>query len=82
VLAAVFLWREFVARERTSKADALSFLLTYLIVEQGRSIEVDQLHLFRLNSLAQRAADEINATEGAIPHEIIEAVAAEYLAEA
>ena len=69
------------AKERISKADALSFLLTYLIVEQGKSLELDQLHLFRMNSLAQRAADEINATDGAIPHEIIESIAAEYLSE-
>ena len=61
--------RHFFGRPLIRKAELIS------------GMELDQLQLFRMNSLAQRAADEINATEGSIPHEIIEAIAADYLAE-
>lgn len=71
------------AREkgRITKAEALSFLLTYLIVEEGQTLTLDQLHLFKMSNLAQRAAEEINASEGTIPHEIIEQIASEYFAD-
>lgn len=68
-------------KERTSKADALNFLLTYIIVERGHSLELNQLSLFKLTSVAQKAADEINNSDDTIPHEIIEALAEEYIAE-
>ena len=64
---------------RITKEEALSFLLTYIIVEQGKSLTLDQLSLFNLTNLAQRAVDEINAAEGIIPHEIIESLATEFL---
>ena len=66
-------------KERISKAEALSFLLTHIIVERGVSLELDQLGLFELNGVAQRAVDEINDSEGIIPHEVIERLAGEYL---
>lgn len=67
-------------RERISKADALNFLLTCMVVERGTTIELDQLTLFNLNSIAQQAADEINESDDIIPHEVIETLATEYLA--
>ena len=66
-------------KQRISKEQALSFLLTYLVVEQGHTLTLDPLNLFNLNNLAQRATEEISASEGIIPHEIIEKLAAEYL---
>ncbi len=66
-------------KERISKAEALSFLLTHIVVERGFALELDQLGLFKLNSVAQRAVDEISDTESIIPHEVIERLAAEYL---
>ena len=67
-------------KERITKEEALSFLLTYIVVEQGVSLELDQLALFNLTNLAQQAVVTINETEGIIPHEVIESLATEYLA--
>ena len=66
-------------KSKITKEETLSFLLTYIIVENGREMKMDQLTLFNLTSLAQEAADTINTEEGVIPHEVIEAVADEYL---
>ena len=66
-------------KERISKAEALGFLLTHIIVERGTSLELDQLGLFELNSIAQRAIDEISESENIVPHEVIERLASEYL---
>ena len=68
-------------KDRVSKEEALSFLLSYLVVERGVSIQLDPLHLFKLTSLAQEASDEIGRTEGVIPHEVIETLAENYLAQ-
>jgi len=66
-------------KERISRAEALSFLLAYIIVELDVSIELDQLGLFNLNKVAQRAVDEISNSDDIIPHEVIERLAKEYL---
>ncbi len=67
------------ARIRISKDEALSFLLTYIVVEQSTDLQIDQFTLFSLNSLAQQAADMINSEEGIIAHEIIEELANQLL---
>ena len=67
-------------KERITKEEALNFLLTHLVVERGETVTLDQLSLFNLSNLAQQAAMEINATEGIIPHEVIESLASEFLA--
>ena len=66
-------------KERINKAEALSFLLTHIVVDRSHSLKLDQLSLFRLTSIAQRAADEINKSNAIIPHEVIEILAEEYL---
>ena len=66
-------------KERLSTAEALSFLLTYIVVERGITLELNQLNLFSLSNLAERAVDEISNTEGVIPHELIEELAVEFL---
>ena len=66
-------------RERISKSDALNFLLTHIVVERGHTIELNQLTLFKLTSVAQRAADAINESDDIIPHEVIESLANDYL---
>ncbi len=67
------------ARSRISKDEALSFLLTYIVVEQSKDLQLDQITLFNLTSLAQEAADTINSKDGAIAHEVIEALAHQFL---
>ena len=67
-------------KERLSKEEALSFLLAYIVVEQNEVITLDQMSLFRLTNLAQRAVTIIDAEEGHIPHEIIEQLAREFMA--
>ena len=66
-------------KERLSTPEALSFFLTYIVVERGITLELNQLNLFTLSNLAQRAVDEISNTEGVIPHELIEELAVEFL---
>ena len=66
-------------KERISKEEALSFLLTYIVVEQNHHLVLDQLALFNLTNLALKAVDEMTGSEGIIPHEVIESLAKEYL---
>ena len=67
-------------KERLTKEEALSFLLTQIVVEQNTKIDLDPLSLFNLFDLAQQAVDEISESEGIIPHEIIEKMAREFVA--
>ena len=66
-------------KHRVTREEALSFLLTYIVVEQNQNLVLDQLTLFNLTNLAQKAVDETTDSEGIIPHEIIELLAKEYL---
>lgn len=66
-------------KHRITKEEALSFLLTYIVVEQNQKLVLDQLTLFNLTNLALRAVDETTDSEEIIPHEIIESLAKEYL---
>ena len=70
-----------IKKERISKEEALSFLLTYIVVECGATIALDQLNLFNLSNLAFRAVDKINESDGIIPHEVIESLASEFMEE-
>lgn len=65
---------------RLTKEEALSFLLTYIVVEKNHSFEINQLTLFTLMNMAADAENRINKEEGVIPHEVIEAIAADFLA--
>jgi hypothetical protein len=62
-----------------TKDKALSFLLTYIIIEQSTALQLDQLMLFTLSNLAQQAADTINSGDDVVPHEAIEAIANNFL---
>ena len=66
-------------KERINKAEALNFLLSHIVVDLGNSLNMDQLCLFRLSTIAQQAADIINSSDESIPHEVIENLAEEYL---
>lgn len=68
-------------RTRISRDEALSFILTYLIVEKSTSFQLDQLSLFTLSNLASQAAQRLSDEEGLIPHEVIEEVVAPFLNE-
>lgn len=64
---------------RLTKEKALSFLLTYIVVEKERTFEMNQTSLFTIMSLAAEAESRINRENGVIPHEVIEEVAARFL---
>ena len=66
-------------KTRFTKDEALSFLLTYIVIEQSTELQLDQLMLFTLSNLAQQAADTINSDDGIIPHEAIEVIANNFL---
>jgi hypothetical protein len=66
-------------KARVSKEEALCFLLTYLVVERNTTLELTQTSLFELSNLAQQAVDRISESDGVIPHEVIETLAASYL---
>jgi hypothetical protein len=67
-------------KPKITKEESLSFLLTCIIIENGREITVNSLTLFNLTNLAEQAADTINTQEGVIPHEVIEAIADDFIA--
>lgn len=68
-------------RGRISRAEALSFLLTHMVVEKGYTFELNQSTLFTLTSLAAEAEQRINNEEGIIPHEVIEEMAAGFMSD-
>ena len=65
---------------RLTREEALFFLLTYIVVEKGHSFELTQSTLFEIISMAAEAESRINQEEGVIPHEVIETIAARFLA--
>ena len=71
--------QQIMTRTKISKDEALSFLLTYIVVEQSTELQVDQFMLFNLNSLAQQASELINSEDGIIAHEVIEELAHQFL---
>ncbi len=68
-------------KQKITKEEALSFLLTVIVVEHTHQISLNPATLFAVSNLAQQAADEINDTEGSIPHEVIEMFATKFLEE-
>lgn len=64
---------------KISKEEALSFLLTYLVVEKKQTIALDQMSLFELMSIAAQGADTINREAEAIPHEILQELAENFV---
>lgn len=69
-------------RNRLSREEALSFLLTHIVVERQHALTLDQTTLFTLMSLAAEAESRVNREEGLIPHEVIEEIAGQFLMEA
>jgi hypothetical protein len=61
-----------------TKQEALSFLLTHIVVERGHNFELNQKSLFKLMTLAGEAEQLINDSEGVIPHEVLENLAADF----
>ena len=66
-------------KDRITKEEALSFLLTHIVIERNIELTLDQLGLFDPANLAQQAVDKMSETEGMIPHEVIEQIAADFL---
>lgn len=64
---------------RLSKEQALSFLLTHIVVDKLHHFEMNQLNLFTLMSLASEAENRIEHEPGVIPHEIIEELAIPFI---
>ena len=66
-------------RTRIPRDEALSFILTYIIVDKSTAFQLDQLSLFSLTNLASQAAQKLSDEEGLIPHEVIEEIVAPFL---
>ena len=64
-----------------TKQEALSFLLTHIVVEKNHHFELNPASLFELMTLADEAEQVINSSEGVIPHEVLESLAADFTAE-
>ncbi len=60
---------------RISKEEALTFLITHLVIEQEQHFEMNAHCLFTLMRLAAEAESIINSQEGVIAHEVIEDLA-------
>jgi len=63
---------------RISQEEALSFLLTHLIIEKQQTISLDQLQLFELMNMAAQGADRINKEAEVIPHEVLQELAKKF----
>ncbi|MFN3239811.1 MAG: hypothetical protein ACE37D_22550 [Pseudomonadales bacterium] len=66
-------------KSRISKEEALAFLLTYIIVDRQHTFELNPLSLFNLTNLAAEAELKLSQEEGLIPHELIEALAEQFI---
>jgi hypothetical protein len=66
-------------KSRLTKERALSFLLTYLVVDRQQSFTMDQITLFNLSNLAAEAEIRLSEEEGLIPHEVIESLADQFI---
>lgn len=66
-------------KSRLTKEKALSFLLTYLVVDRQQSFTMDQITLFNLSNLAAEAEIRLSEEEGLIPHEVIESLADQFI---
>jgi len=66
-------------RSRLSREEALSFLLTHLVVERQYAFEINQESLFRIMNLAAEAESRLAEEEGLIPHEVIEQLAIRFI---
>jgi hypothetical protein len=64
-----------------TKPEALSFLLTHIVVELNHHFELNPVSLYQLMTLAGEAEDTINKTEGTIPHEVLEGLAVNFTAD-
>jgi hypothetical protein len=64
-----------------TKQEALSFLLTHIVVEKNIHFELNPMSLFKLMTLADEAEQLISNSEGVIPHEVLENLAADFTAE-
>ena len=66
-------------KSRLTKEKALSFLLTYVLVDRQQTFTMDQMTLFNLSNLAAEAESRLTKEEGLIPHEVIEALADQFI---
>lgn len=66
--------------ERITKEEALSFILSYIVVERNQPLHLDQLALFEIVNIAAMGTQRINSTVDITPHEVLEELAQEYLA--
>jgi hypothetical protein len=66
-------------KSRLSKEEALSFLLTHIVVERQHTFEMNQVNLFNIMSLASQAEEQLNQEDGVIPHEVIEVIATSFI---
>jgi len=69
------------SKKQFSKNDALAFLLTYIVVDQARSLHLTPALLFSIMNLSEQAATTIQQNEHIIPHELVESMAGEFLLE-
>jgi hypothetical protein len=65
--------------DKLRKADALAFMLTHIVVEQGRNFELNPQNLFQLMNLAGTAVDQVTEDDNAIAHEVMEQIAKQFI---
>lgn len=66
--------------DRITKEEAVTFLLTYIVVEKRFALQLDALALFQIMNIAAQGTQAINSTDGVTPHEVLEALADEFIA--
>ena len=58
---------------------ALSFLLSYIVVDQTHTFKMTPTNLFNLMNLAAEAETTLKSHPGLIPHELIETLAKQFI---
>ncbi len=66
-------------RGKITREEALSFLLTHIVVERNVAFEMNQQSLFNLMAMASHAEHRLREEQGLVRHEVIEAIAHEFI---
>jgi len=65
-----------------TRQEALYFLLTHIVVDKNHHFELNSQSLFTLMSIAGDAEQSLGEAQDLIPHEVLESLATEFIADA
>lgn len=69
------------SKTQFSKNDAITFLLTHIVVDQAQPLPLTPAQLLSIMNLSEQATTSIEQNEHIIPHELVESMAGGFLLE-